>query len=332
MSRATTLHLPAREIPVPRSVSPTAQAFLASAARPIPPQPAPSDKAAWRDYIRESDQTILTMAAEIAKSAARQEMAAQIRSEPFSLGGVPGYRIDPHPNVPADRILYLIHGGALVMGAGEVCRLMATGTALAIGARTYAVDYRMPPDHPYPTPLEDCLAGYQFLLQHHDPAQIVVHGGSAGGNLAAAMVLRLRAAGAPMPAGIILSTPELDLTESGDSFAVNAGADIVLPPSLMNANLLYANGHDLADPYLSPLFADLSQGFPPTLLTAGTRDLFLSNAVRMHNALRRSGNHAELIIEEAMPHGGFFGMAPEDHALNADIRDFAERAWSGRLR
>jgi monoterpene epsilon-lactone hydrolase len=159
----------------------------------------------------------------------------------------------------------------------------------------------------------------------------VVHGTSAGGNLAAALVLRCRALGIPFPAGLILWSPELDLTESGNSFAVLTGVDVVLKSSLMNVNLLYANGADLADPDLSPLFADFSRGFPPTLLTAGTRDMFLSNAVRMHNALRRSGNRSELLIEEGMPHGGFFG-APEDEALEADVRSFAERAWAGTLR
>ena len=60
---------------------------------------------------------------------------------------------------------------------------------------------------------------------------------------------------------------------------------MVLPARLMQMNLLYAGGADLAHPYLSPLFGDVS-GFPPTLLQAGTRDLFLSNAVRMHRKLR----------------------------------------------
>ena len=81
-------------------------------------------------------------------------------------------------------------------------------------------------------------------------------------------------------------SPELDLTESGDTFQTNLGVDTVIGP-FTAVNLLYAAGHDLSDPYLSPLFGDFTKGFPPTLLTAGTRDLFLSNAVRMHRSLRR---------------------------------------------
>jgi monoterpene epsilon-lactone hydrolase len=86
---------------------------------------------------------------------------------------------------------------------------------------------------------------------------------------------------------------------------------------------LYAQGHDLRDPYLSPLFGDLS-GFPPTFLQTGTRDLFLSNTVRMHRALRDAGVDAELHVWEAMPHGGFFG-APEDDEIGVEVRRFLEK-------
>jgi monoterpene epsilon-lactone hydrolase len=128
----------------------------------------------------------------------------------------------------------------------------------------------------------------------------------------------------PLPAGLILITPELDLTESGDSFAVIGAANVVLKQSLMPVNLLYAAGHDLADPMLSPVFGDFSKDFPPTAITGGTRDLFLSNAVGMHNALRRSGSYSELFIEEAMPHDGLMGV-PEDKLLAAEVRNFADR-------
>jgi acetyl esterase/lipase len=220
-----------------------------------------------------------------------------------------------------------IHGGSLIMGGGACCRAMGIRAAARVGARTWAVDYRMPPDHPYPTPLDDCVGVYRRLLVDHAPRDIVVGGASAGGNLAAAMVLRARDEGLPLPAGLVLLTPELDLTESGDSFATNLGVDTVLRRSLMSASRLYAGGHDLAHPYLSPLFGDMTKGFPPTLLQAGTRDLFLSNAVRMHRALRRAGIEAELHVCEAMPHGGFFG-APEDREIDDEVRRFADRCWS----
>jgi acetyl esterase/lipase len=118
----------------------------------------------------------------------------------------------------------------------------------------------------------------------------------------------------------VLLSPELDLTESGDSFQTNIGIDNVLTSSLRDSIALYAGQHDLEDPYLSPLFGEVER-FPPTFLQAGTRDLFLSNAVRMHRKLRAAGVAADLHVFEAMPHGGFFG-APEDHDLAAETRRF----------
>ena len=146
---------------------------------------------------------------------------------------------------------------------------------------------------------------------------------SAGANLAAALLVRARDEGLPMPAALVLPTPMVDLTESGDTFQTLNGVDGGLR-SQMAVNLLYANGHDLTDPYLSPLFADLS-GFPPTFLQSGTRDLFLSNTVRLHRKLLAAGVDTELHIFEAMPHAGFGGTTPEDIELDAAIHAFLDK-------
>lgn len=174
------------------------------------------------------------------------------------------------------------------------------------GVVCYGVDYRMPPEHPYPAALDDALAAYRYVLERHAPSRIVLGGRSAGGNLAAAMLLPARDEGLALPAGLVLLSPKVDLTESGDSFQINQMVDIVLPSSLMRNNALYASGADLSPPYLSPSLGDLT-GFPPTFLQSGTRDLFLSNTVRMHRALRRASVDAELHVFEAMPHGGSRG-------------------------
>ena len=182
--------------------------------------------------------------------------------------------------------MYLdIHGGAWIQGGGEVCRSSALFTSAIYGARVWAVDYRMPPDHPYPTPLDDCLAAYRALLAERSPEEIIVGGVSAGGNLAAALILRARDEGLPLPAAVVLNTPATDLTGAGDTWQTNLGLDTVLTGSSQSAMLLYAAGHDLRDPYISPLFGDL-RGFPPTMLSSGTRDRLLSDTVRMHRALR----------------------------------------------
>ncbi|MET8978050.1 alpha/beta hydrolase [Streptomyces sp. NPDC004539] len=313
------LRLPARDIPVPTSVSPEARAMLARPSNASPNYPALDDTPAWR-----------------ARAEAQDRQMWAILETPVSLmpvdvtrrridGGPDVYVATPHePDEAAPVHLYL-HGGGFTTGGGDCCRGLGVVMADRYKAPTWAVDYRMPPDHTYPTPLDDCLAAYRELLRHHGPEDIVVSGESAGGNLAAALLLRARDEGLPLPAAALLFTPEVDLTESGDSFHTNLGLDPVLPRSLMPANLLYSAGHDLQHPYLSPLFGDFSQGFPPTLITAGTRDLFLSNAVRLHRALRNAGIHAELHIMEAAPHGGFFGITPEDREIEGEARRFMRR-------
>jgi acetyl esterase/lipase len=215
------------------------------------------------------------------------------------------------PEFDGDRAILYLHGGAFVYGGGRLAATMALPLAAGACCKVYAADYRMPPRDPFPAALDDAMDAYRYLLERYQPGNIAVYGGSAGGGLAAALILKARDSGLPLPGAAVLVTPEADLTESGDSFETNQFIDVVLQQRLTDTIALYANGHDLKDPYLSPVFADFSAGFPPTLLISGTRDLFLSNTVILHRALRRAGVRADLLVFEAMPHGGFHG-APED--------------------
>jgi len=305
--------------PVPTSVSKEAQRYL-GADQPFGDAQAPEDPSdvdAWLRYVEERDRVLGDTL------ASRLPPDLPIDRSDVDIDGVHAYVLRPLDvsNDATTPIYVDIHGGALIMGGGDVCCLMASGSALARRMITWAVDYRMPPLYPYPAALDDCLTVYRRALQERAPEDIFVGGGSAGGNLAAALLLRAKDEGLPMPAGLVLLSPEVDLTESGDTFTTMLGIDHVLRP-LMNVNLLYANGHDLSDPYLSPLFGDVA-GFPPTFLHSGTRDLFLSNTVRMHRKLRAAGVEAELHVFEGMPHGGL-GGAPEDIELGMEVQRFLE--------
>ena len=278
-------------------------------------EPARDDIDAWRARIKTTNEG-LTAVLEM------RATSLPVRVETMTVGEVPLFVLTPDAiSGDAEPPIYLdIHGGGFFIGGGDACLAMAKGMVSQSRMCTWSVDYRMPPDHPYPASLDDCVTVYRRLLDVRSPEQIVVGGASAGGNLAAALMLRARDEGLPMPAALVLQTPEVDLTESGDSFATNLGLDNVLTASLAGSIALYAGDHDLTDPYLSPLFGDVT-AFPPTLLQAGTRDLFLSNTVRMHRRLRAAGIDAELHVFEAMPHGGFFG-APEDEELAREVRHF----------
>ena len=114
--------------------------------------------------------------------------------------------------------MYLdLHGGGLIFGGGDLTRVWGTMTASRHRMITWCPDYRMPPDIRIRPPLDDCVAAYRTLLEVRDPAEVFVGGASAGGNLAAALLLRARDEGLPLPAAGP-PHPELDLTESGDTF------------------------------------------------------------------------------------------------------------------
>jgi len=208
-----------------------------------------------------------------------------------------------------------------------MCELLAKLRAAGYGAEIYSLDYRLGPAHIYPATLEDCMAAYQEVLSAHPASAVVMSGSSVGGNLAAAVMMRAQNEGLPLPAGLMLLTPALDLTESGDSFQTNRYLDV----NLFGADgvaALYAPGQDLTHPYVSPLHGNISPDWPPTLLMIGTRDLMLSDTVRMHRVLRRAGVAVELHIGEASPHGGFMGSgAPEDMEMMAQVQRFIYSAW-----
>jgi len=327
--RASTLNvnsirIDARSIPVPDSISPEAQAIVqllvgddGVPVNSLYTMPNPSDRAGWLALQAMTERHYAAISGKI-------NFSLRSKAETLAIGdarvhvAIPATYSDPHSAIID------LHGGAFVFGGGEACLVGARMQADQHGIRCYGVDYRMPPEAPYPAALDDCLATYRYVLERHDPVRIVLHGRSAGANLAAATLLRAKDEGLPLPAALVLLSPEVDLTESGDSFNVNRMVDVVLPGSLMACNLLYAGGADLLHAYLSPLFGDL-KGFPPTFLQCGTRDLFLSNTVRMHRALRRAGVPPDLNVFEAMPHGGFMGETPEDCELLEEIRQFVRR-------
>lgn len=308
--------------PAPTSVSEEARAYLNAITDydQLDP-PAIDDTDGWLKLIAERNAGITQMFAH------RQPPEGALARETVEIGGVPTYVLRSTVADSDRRGLVLeTHGGGLYLCAGDLAWMSASRRAVGRRTTTWVPDFRNPPLHPYPAALDDCVAVYRAALAERDPAEIVVFGESGGANLAAATLLRAKDEGLPMPAGLVLLTPQLDLTESGDSFQTNNGIDLM--GSLMASNLLYAGGHDLAHPYLSPLFGDLT-GFPRTFLQTGTRDLFLSNAVRVHRRLLAAGVDAQLHVFEAMPHGSFGGETPEDFELLETVLRFEQACLGG---
>lgn len=314
------LKVPERIIPTPATVSPEAQAFLSRGLGVMPPEIPHTDKEAYRRYIAKVDQAM----GPIAEARARPFPATigEHRLTHCTL-----YEITPMAMKPAnaDKAILHIHGGAFIVGGGMAAAWTALPIAGRADLRSYSVDYRMPPDYPFPNGLNDCVEAYRWMLDRYAPENIALEGSSAGANLVAATILKARDEGLPLPAACSLHTAGVDMSHSGDTFATNEVIDVVLRRAGPETMALYMDGHDPRDPYLSPVFADLSMGFPPTILVSGTRDLLLSPTVMMHRALRRAGIEADLHVFEAMPHGGLSGSSPEDAELREEIAEFLRR-------
>lgn len=306
----------APRFPIPATISPEAQAVLAQPSMyGDVSQPDPSDKAAWERYVADGNAALTPIVAQ------RFGGIAPERITEHRLAHATLYEIEPVDMDAGDAAILYVHGGGFIVGFGIAAAYAAYEIAALTRLRTYSIDYRTPPSAPFPAGLDDTVEAYRFLLDRHPAQKIAGFGGSAGGGLLASAILKARDLGLPLPAACCLQSPEADLTESGDSFEVNAEADGAMQ-RLTNAIAIYADGHDLTDPYLSPLFGDFTKGFPPTILTCGTREMFLSNTVLMHRALRRADMAADLHIWEAMGHAGFNGVAPEDKEVMAEHARF----------
>jgi len=233
----------------------------------------------------------------------------RVKSEATVIDGVKAHILTPEEIPPEnrDRLLIHIHGGCYVNNPGESGTTEGVMMAGFGHFKVISVDYRMAPDHVFPAALDDVITVWKSAQTMASPKNMAVFGSSAGGALTLSMVLRARQLNLPLPGAIAPGTPMSDLTNAGDSFQTNELIDNVLisPNAGCTARAaLYANGHDLTDPLLSPLFGDM-HGFPPTFLTTGTRDLLLSSTVRVHQKMRRAGVEAVLYVHEGMPHGAW---------------------------
>ncbi len=205
------------------------------------------------------------------------------------------------------RVLVHVHGGCYVLSPGEAGTIEGILMAGLGHYKVISVDYRMPPEAYFPAALDDSVTVYRHVIKTTPSKRVAVFGTSAGGALTLEMMLKAKELKLPMPAAIGVGTPMADATKVGDSFYTNEGVDNVLVSRngfCDAATIIYAHGHDLKDPLISPIYGDM-HGFPPAILTTGTRDLLLSNTVRTHRKLRRSGVEADLNVYEGESHAQF---------------------------
>jgi len=251
--------------------------------------------------------------------------------ERFAIGAIDVEWISASGADPARIILYL-HGGGFRIGSVRSHRDLIQRLSEATGARVLALDYRLAPEHLFPTPVEDALAAYRWLLDSgHAPTRIAVAGDSAGGGLALACMLAAREAGLPLPRAAYLMSPWTDMTASGASYDTRAALD----PMHQRAMILgMAKGYlgksgDARTPLASPLFADL-RGLPPLLVQCGGREVILDDSAALAERAREAAVDCELEIHEPMIHVfQMFAELQEAQKALARAGDFlAAKCWS----
>ena len=319
-----TRQVPTKTLQVPTAdVSPGMQKFIAA-----PLNPAWNDQFTtgkeWRAF---ADHQAIKINATIPDMMTR----LSVKMEHSIIDGVRVYTLTPDEIFPENRNRVLLHehGGCYVLFPGETGATEAIMMAGFGHIKVVMPDYRMPPEAYFPAPIDDSIAVYKALMKTTDPKNIGIFGTSAGGALTLELVLRAKQLGLPLPGALAAGTPMSDAVMVGDSFYTNKLVDNVLvsPTGFCQAaTVVYADGHNLKDPLISPVYGDM-HGFPPTILTTGTRDLLLSNTVRVHRALHRAGVEADLEVYEGQSHAQyqFDDRVPEAKEAFTEISAFFDK-------
>lgn len=230
-----------------------------------------------------------------------------------------------------------IHGGGMVSGnrfaAGDmVPPLLEEGGVLA------SIEYRLAPEHPAPVPVEDCHLAVSWALEHadelgFDPDRTLLAGTSAGGGLAAGVLLRLRDRGGPRLAGGWLNCPMLD--DRSDSVSAQQFHrlglfwDGVSNRTGWQALLGEACGTDAVRVYDAPARADWLGGLPPLLVTVGSAEVFRDEDVAFASAVWRDGGDCQLMVVPGGTHS-YVGAAP-DSDIAAVHQEVVQRWIASRL-
>ncbi|MCJ7586080.1 MAG: alpha/beta hydrolase [Anaerolineales bacterium] len=228
------------------------------------------------------------------------------------------------PDATTDAVLLYLHGGGGVLGLYNSSRKMIGHIALACDLRVLIPDYRLAPEYPFPAGMNDCVVAYRWLLSEgFKPQQIVIAGDSIGGYLTICTLLVLRDNGQPLPAAAVCISPNTDLTCNGKTMQTNALRDALLSPKFARTMAsLYVGNHDMSDPHISPLLADL-HGLPPILIQAGADEILLDDSRRFSDNALAAGVELTLEIWPHMWHD-WHSCVPDLAEANQAIGRIAE--------
>lgn len=246
-----------------------------------------------------------------------------------TLGGL--YVLDIRPKNWNDngKVLVYTHGGAYTFGSTNSTLGAPSLVANETGLRVISVNYTVAPFSKWNQTTNEVISVIQALMEQGYSLEddIAMFGESAGGGLVAGSVLKMRDRGLGMPSSVVLWSPWLDLTGRGDTYITLKNEDLFLSYDsfLENASGAYAAPADQKNPYVSPVYGNFSKGFPPALIQGGTREIFLSDFVRLYQALDQANIPVKLDIYEGMPHvHQFLYKTPESKIALSKMNNFLQ--------
>ncbi len=205
-----------------------------------------------------------------------------------SVAGLKSEWLIPDGADESKMILY-VHGGGYVSGSCSDHRAFVSKFAANAGYRTLIFEYRLAPEHPFPAAVEDSVAVYRDVLSTGiDPRRILLAGESAGGGLALALLLAIKAEGLPMPVAAAVISPWTDLTCSSESYQTKNRRSLAPLNSWHVFARHYTGGHPATDPLVSPLFGDPA-GLPPLLVNSGADDELFEDGEKFSAKAREAG-------------------------------------------
>jgi len=293
--------------------------------------PAPDAETAKSNIPETTEQWVAMIRAADEQTAAAARKMAQVLSvkvQHDTIADVNIYRVTP-PEIAPEHINHLffhVHGGAYILNGGEAGTFEAVLIASHLKIPVISIDYRMPPKHPAPAAMDDVVMVWKALLTDRSAALMAMGGTSGGAGLTMSSVQRFQELGLALPQALLLGTPGADAGKVGDTRYINDGIDTSLVTwdgIVEQALKMYATNYDLSHPYVSPIYGNFG-GFPPSYLISGTRDLMLSDTVRVHRKLRRAGVDADLHVYEGQSHADYlkFMNVPESFEHFTELNTF----------
>lgn len=238
-----------------------------------------------------------------------------VEFRPDVVGGVTGCWCSPE-GARSDEVVLHLHGGWFNWGSAQAFQKLVGHVAASAGVQAFIPDYRLAPEHPFPSASEDAKACYDGLTELGFK-RIAITGDSAGGNLALGLLAAQSRRGLVLPVAAVVLSPVTDLTFGGESWETRAVAD----PFFLRAQALelvnsYLGNHDPADPTVSPLYGNLT-GLPPLRVHVGNDEVLLDDSLRYVSQARAAGVDAQVDVWEGMAHGFLSGVGTMDAPTQA---------------